>query len=836
MIDKRTLTLGPAGQEQVLEFETGRIAKQAGGAVTVRTGDTLVMGVATMSSNLRDLDFFPLTCDYEERMYSVGKIPGGFFKREGKQSERAVLTSRLIDRPCRPLFPDGMRNDVQVVTMPLSVDQNTPPDILAINAASAALTLSDIPWEGPIGAVRVGLIDGQLILNPSREQVDEGDMELVVAGTADAIIMVEAGANEVPEATVLEAMQFGHGFVREICAFLSEWRTAVGKEKRVPTLKLVDQELLDAAKEHAAEIRAAIGNPDKAKREGAVSDLKKEVVAKLAERFPDRVAKLGEAVEKVVKYQLRAMIIEEGRRPDGRGLKDIRTITAEVGLLPRAHGSGLFTRGQTQVLSVATLGGTSEDQMIDGLGEESSKEYMHHYNFPPYSVGEVRPMRGPGRREIGHGALAERALKAVLPPKDQFPYVIRVVSDTLESNGSTSMASTCGSSLALMDAGVPIKAPVSGIAMGLMTEGDKFAVLSDIQGMEDFGGDMDFKVAGTEAGITAMQMDTKIGGIPWPVMEEAVAQAREGRLFILGKMLEALQGPREELSLLAPRILTLDINPEKIGAVIGPGGKMIKQIQFDTKTKIDIEQDGRIYVAAPDGELGAQAVRMIEALTKEVGVGEVFTGRVTRLMGKGAMVEYLPGKEGLIPTHELSHHRIGRPDDVVKMGDTIEAKVISVDSQGRVDLSRKALLDPETEPEPAQISPPRPDRGGFGGDRGGRGGFGGDRGGDRGGYGGDRGGDRGPRGGGGDRGGDRGPRPGGGGGGGDRPRGDFGGGGGGDRGGAPRQDERSEGGDGGNGGGSRGGDIPPRPEAPAPAPTGENTGVGARFRPPKRQA
>jgi polyribonucleotide nucleotidyltransferase len=777
MVDTRQINLG--GQE--IEFETGRLAKQAGGAVTIRSGDTLIVATATMSNNPREnIDFFPLTCDYEERMYSVGKIPGGFFKREGKPSERAVLTSRLIDRPVRPLFPDGMRNDVQVVAMPLSVDQENPPDILAINAASAALTLSDIPWNGPVGAVRVGMIDDELILNPTRAQIDTSDLDLIVAGTEDAIMMVEAGANQVPEERLLEAMRFGHDGVKQICAFLKEWRAAAGKPHRETIVKKVDPELLAAARGHAPELRAALANPDKAAREGAISDLKNEVVAKLAAGFPERVAELGEAVEKVLKQELRSMILEERKRPDGRAPEDIRQITCEVGLLPRAHGSALFTRGQTQVLSVATLGGTSEDQMIDGLGEEATKEYMHHYNFPPFSVGETRPLRGPGRREIGHGALAERAIKSVLPPKEEFPYVIRVVSDVLESNGSTSMASTCGSTLALMDAGVPLQAPVAGIAMGLMTEGDKYAVLSDIQGMEDFGGDMDFKVAGTESGVTAIQMDTKMGGVPWPVMEDAVAQARRGRLFILEKMLAAISEPREELSRYAPRILSLEINPERIGEVIGPGGKTIKKIQADTNSKIDIEQDGRVFIAAQDQETGMTALRMIEALTKEISMGEVFTGRITRLMGKGAMMEVAPGKEGLIPTHELSHHRIGRPDDVVKVGDEVEAKVISIDSQGRIDLSRKALLNPEEEPEPATISPPRPDRGGYGGPRGG-----------------DRDRDRGPRGGGGGYGGPRG---------GDRDR---------DR-------------------GPRGGEAP-RGDIPARPPASNETGVGARFRPPKRQ-
>ncbi len=802
MVNTRQLTLG----NQVMEFETGKMAKQAGGSVTLRVGDTVVLAAATMSSTARDIDFFPLTVDYEERMYSVGKIPGGFFKREGRPGERAVLTSRLIDRPTRPLFPEGMRNDVQVVAMPVSVDQTNPPDIVAMNAASAAVTISDIPWDGPTGAVRVGLIDGQFILNPSREQIDRSDLDLVVAGTAEAIIMVEAGASQVPEEQLLAAMQFGHDHVKQICAFLKEWQAEVGKAKREPVIKKVAEDLSEAAREYSGLIRETISNPDKAAREGAIGDLKKEIVGKLAERFPDRGGELGEAVEKAVKYELRAMIIDQHKRPDGRGPEDIRKVTAEVGILPRAHGSALFTRGQTQVLSVATLGGTSEDQLIDGLGEEANKDYMHHYNFPPYSVGEVRPMRSPGRREVGHGALAERALKAVLPDREKFPYVIRVVSDVLESNGSSSMASTCGSTLSLMDAGVPLKAPVSGIAMGLMTRGDQYVILSDIQGMEDFGGDMDFKVTGTETGVTAIQLDTKIGGIPWHVMQEAVAQARRGRLYIMERMLEAINAPREELSQFAPRITSIEINPDKIGAVIGPGGKTIKQIQADTGAKIDIEQDGRVFVAAPDGEAGQRAVAMIQALTREISVGQEYSGRITRLMGKGAMMEFTPGKEGLIPTHELSHHRIGRPDDVVKVGDEVTARVVSVDAQGRVDLSRKACLDPATEPEPAQISPPRPDRGGFGDrDRGPRGGFG------------DR--DRGPRGGFGDR--DRGPR-------GDRERGDR----------DPDRGPRG-GGEGPGNGAGRGGEIPPRsegaPGAAAPEPSAPSTGVGARFRPPKRQ-
>ena len=801
---------------QVLEFETGRLGKQAGGAVTIRIGDTMVFSAATMSSEPRDIDFFPLTCDYEERMYAVGKIPGSYFRREGRPGERGILTSRLMDRPIRPLFPDGMRNDVQVVAMPLSVDPEFPPDIAGINAASAALTVSDVPWNGPIGAVRVSLDENDnFILNPTRTQINASRLDLVVAGTADAIIMVEAGASEVPEDQMLDAMLFGHKAIQQICAGLQEWREQVGKAKREPAFKKNDPELLETiSSRYGQEIRATIQNPDKATREDAVSDLKKDILARVAEEFPDRAKEVGEAIEKVAKKQLRSLIIEERIRPDGRRPDEIRQITCEIGILPRAHGSALFTRGQTQVLSIATLGGTSEDQMIEGLGEDENKTYMHHYNFPPYSVGETRPMRGPGRREIGHGALAERSLRAVLPDQGEFPYVMRVVSEVLESNGSTSMASTCGSTLSLMDAGVPLKAPVAGIAMGLMTEGDKYTVLSDIQGMEDFGGDMDFKVAGTRQGITAIQMDTKSTGIPRAVLEDALEQARKGRLYILDKMEATIAEPREELSAFAPRIITVQINPEKIGELIGPGGKMIKKIQADTGAKLDVEQDGRVFIAAVDQEAGERARSMVEGITKEAQVGEIYTGPVTRLMGKGAMIEYAPGKEGLIPTPELSWHQINRPDDVVRMGDTITAKVIGVDSAGRVDLSRKATINKEEEPEPPYL--------GQGGPGGGGGGYGGGGGGFRGGGGGGgfRGGDRGGGGGGGFRGGgggDRGPRGGGGGGGfrGDRDRGPRGGEG------APPQggDGSGEGAGGGEGGAPR---------------QGQEEGVGARFRPPRR--
>lgn len=803
MISTKEVTVGG----QTLLFETGKLAKQAGGAVTLRCGDTIILATATMSKSPREgIDWFPLTCDFEERHYAVGKIPGSFFRREGRPGERAILTSRLLDRPLRPLFPDGMRNDVQVVTMTLSVNQANPPDILAINAASAALALSNIPWNGPVGAVRVGLIEGELVLNPSREQMDESDLDLIVVGGSDSVIMVEAGALQVPEEKILEAMRFGHESIREICAAISAWRDEAGKAKIEPLYKKKAPELLEALSKYTQEVRDTLVHPDKAAREDAVSDLKAELVARVASEFPDRESELKEAAEKLVKQQLRSLIIEEGRRPDGRGPEDIRQITCEVGVLPQSHGSGLFTRGQTQVLSVASLGGPEMAQMIDGLGEESEKRYLHHYNFPSFSVGETRPLRGPGRREIGHGALAERAIRGVLPNPEDFPYVIRVVSDVLESNGSTSMASACGSSLALMDAGVPLLAPVSGIAMGLMTEGDKFAVLSDIQGAEDFAGDMDFKVAGSREGVTAIQLDTKIEGIPWPVMEQALEQARTGRLYILDKMVEVLGQPREEVSGNAPRIVTIKINPEKIGALIGPGGKNIRGIQSETGVNINVEQDGLVSVSSPDRAAIDQAIEYIHELTREVEVGQVYTGEVTRLMGKGALVRIFEGKEGLVPTRELSHHPIQRPDDVVKIGDRIEVEVISVDQQGRVDLSRKARLNPEEEPVP-EISeaPPR------NGDR--AGGPGRDRGYEGGGRGGER-------------------------------RGGYEGGGGGGRGGRPNDRDRDR--DRGPRSG-RGGDFPrdePAGEA-APAPAGEQrgesqprqteeTGLRARFRAPKK--
>jgi len=734
---------------KTLRLETGKIAKQAGGAVWLTVGDTVVMGVATMSRDPRaGIDFFPLTCDYEERKYAVGKIPGGFMKRGGRPSEKAVLTSRLIDRPLRPLFPDGMRNDVQVMAMPLSLDLGNLSDTFAIVAASAALTVSDIPWEGPVGAVRVGRIGGELIINPSQEQIGESDLDLVVAGTHKAIIMVEAGCDFVTETDMLAAMDAAHEVIKAQCELQDELKALAGKPKGVVAKFLPNAEILKAIQEQmGAEIRASIQNPDKAARESAIDDLKREIVARFKPEFPDNAAEIPEAADKAVKKAIRSLIIEDSIRPDGRKLDEIRPITCEVGLLPRVHGTGLFTRGQTQVLTCLTLGAMSEAQVVDNLEMDQRQQYMHFYNFPPYSVGEVRPMRGPGRREIGHGALAQRALVPVLPPLEDFPYAMLLQSEVLESNGSTSMASVCGSTLALMDAGVKIKAPVAGIAMGLITIEDKYAVLTDIQGMEDFSGDMDFKVAGTTEGITAIQMDTKIQGLPREVMVQALEQARVGRLHILGKIAEALTEPRETLSKFAPSIFSIEINPERIGMVIGPGGKTIKQITADTGAQIDIQQDGKIFIAAVDQAAGRRAADIILGMVGDVEVGAIFNGKVTRLIGMGAFVEIAPGKEGMVHVSHLKNPPVRRPEEAVKVGDEIKVRVIEVDQQGRINLSAINLDVPY---DPSMSKRPDDGRGGGGG---GRFSGGGDRGGDRGGR--DRGGP--PRFGGGDR--DRGPRP-----------------------------------------------------------------------------
>ncbi|MGG0814780.1 polyribonucleotide nucleotidyltransferase [Paenibacillus alvei] len=683
---------------RTLILETGRLAKQANAAVKVEYGDTVVLCTVTASKEPKDLDFFPLTVNYEERLYAVGKIPGGFIKREGRPSEKAILASRLIDRPIRPLFPDGFRNDVQIVDLVMSVDQDCPPEIAAMIGTSAALTVSDVPFNGPIGGVIVGRIDGQFIINPTVEQEEKSDIHLVVAGTKDAIMMVEAEANEVPESVMLEAIMFGHEEIKKIVAKIEEFAAIAGTSKMEVKLHAVDTEVNAAVRAFAQErLVEAIRIPEKHARQDAIDAINQEAVAHFEQLYvetPENMSDVNETLYDIVKEEVRRLITHDKVRPDGRQLEEIRPIDCDTGLLPRTHGSGLFTRGQTQALSICTLGALGDVQILDGLGLEESKRFMHHYNFPPFSVGEARPLRAPGRREIGHGALGERALSKVIPPESEFPYTIRLVSEVLESNGSTSQASICASTLAMMDAGVPIKAPVAGIAMGLIKDGEHFSILSDIQGMEDHLGDMDFKVAGTAEGVTAIQMDIKIDGIDRSILTQALDQARAGRMHILGKMNEVIQTPRESLSQYAPKILTMHINPDKIRDVIGAGGKVVNKIIEETGVKIDIEQDGRIFIASTNAESNERAREIIEGIVKEVVVGEVYTGTVKRVEKFGAFVEVLPGKEGLVHISQLSTERVAKVEDVVNIGDKIEVKVVEIDQQGRINLSRKVLLEP----------------------------------------------------------------------------------------------------------------------------------------------
>ncbi len=679
----------------------GKYARQAGGAVLVQSGGTAVLVTATMSKSPRDgIDFFPLLVDYEEKMYAVGRVPGSFQRREGRASENAILSGRLIDRSIRPLFPSGFRNDVQVVATVLSSDQVIQPDVLAMLGASAALMVSDIPFAAPIGGVRVGRIQDEWVINPTFTETDESDMDLVVAGTADAVMMVEAGIKLVPEAEVLEAIEVGWEAVQELCAWQNEIVAEIGKTKLAVKAEVLAPELAEFVLAYQDRMAEAIQNPDKESRQKSTESLLAEVaeaLRALPETHPVgallavRPKLVGDALYTLEKKVLRKLVTEKGVRVDGRRTDEIRPITCEVGVLPRTHGSGLFVRGQTQVLNVCTLGSAGDAQKIDGLDPITSKRYLHHYNFPGYSTGEVRPSRGPGRREIGHGALAERALLPVLPSMVDFPYTIRLVSEALESNGSTSMASTCGSTLSMMDAGVPIKAPVAGVAMGLIKEGERFAVLTDIQGIEDHLGDMDFKVTGTRDGITALQMDIKIHGISLEIMEVALEQARKGRLFILDKMLGAMPRPRTDLSPFAPRIITLKINPEKIGTLIGPGGKMIKRIVEETGVKIDIEDDGSVFITTSDAAAAQAAVAWVNRLTKEVEVGTVYQGKVTRILNFGAFVEILPGKEGLVHISQLAPERVAKVEDVVNIGDPIVVKVVEVDSQGRINLTKKGV-------------------------------------------------------------------------------------------------------------------------------------------------
>jgi polyribonucleotide nucleotidyltransferase len=667
----------------------------------------VVLATAVASKEPRDTDFFPLTVNYEERLYAVGKIPGGFIKREGRPSEKAILASRLIDRPIRPLFDEGFRHEVQVVTTVMSVDQDCSSEIAALIGASAALSISDIPFKGPIGGVVVGRVDGNFVINPTVEQMEKSEMHLVVAGTKDGINMVEAGSDEIPESVILEGILFGHEVIKQLVAFQEEIVKQVGLPKMETELYQVDESVDKRVRELATSaIIDAVQVTEKQARQDALDNVKEQVAQQLAqemteEEYAEKENEIFYVFDQIVKEEVRRLILEEEKRPDGRKYDEIRPLSSEIDILPRTHGSGLFKRGQTQVLSVCTLGALGDVQILDGLDLEESKRFMHHYNFPPFSVGEAKPIRAPGRREIGHGALGERALEPVIPSEEVFPYTIRLVSEVLESNGSTSQASICASTLALMSAGVPIKAPVAGIAMGLVKEGDRVVVLTDIQGMEDHLGDMDFKVAGTRKGVTALQMDIKIEGINKEILERALDQARKARLFILDHMAKVISEPRKELSPYAPKILTLRIHPDKIRDVIGPSGRVINKIIEETGVKIDIEQDGRIYIASPDPKQNERAKQIIEDLVREVVVGETYLGKVKRVEKYGAFVELFPGKEGLVHISQLDINRVGKVSDVVKVGDSIMVKVTEIDDQGRINLSRKALLKEQADKKKA---------------------------------------------------------------------------------------------------------------------------------------
>lgn len=695
--DYRTFKTAIGGK--LLELEIGKVCEMANGQVMVRYGDTVVNVTAVASKEPRpDIDFFPLSCDYEEKMYAAGKIPGGFIKREGRPSERAILNSRLMDRPLRPLFPKGFFNDVQVIATVMCVDNDAPSEIAAMIGSSVALAISDIPWDGPTGSVLIGMVDGQFVVNPSLKQREESSMHLVVSGTKEAIMMVEAGANEVPEETILDAIMFAHEEIKKIVEFIEEIVKEVGKPKMEIELYQVPEDIEKAVRQYAEDkMRAAIQTFDKMERLDNMDAVEAETKEYFEEIYPENGKDIDNVLYAITKEQVRSLILDDGIRPDNRKMTEIRPIWCETGLLPKTHGSGLFKRGQTQVLSIATLGAMSEAQVIDGITEQTEKRYMHHYNFPPYSVGEARPIRSPGRREIGHGALAERALIPVLPSVEDFPYAIRVVSEVLSSNGSTSQGSVCGSCLALMDAGVPIKAPVAGIAMGLIERveedgSSKMAILSDIQGMEDFLGDMDFKVAGTEKGVTAIQMDIKVHGLSKQVLQEALSQARDGRMHIMREMLDEIPEPRKELSPYAPRIISMQIDPDQIRTVIGPGGKTINKIIADTGVKIDIDDTGLVYIAAPDMESAEKGVKEIELLIKDPEPGEIYEGKVTRVMPFGAFIEILPGKEGLLHISKMAKHRVEKVEDVMNVGDTVKVKVTEIDSQNRINLSRKELL------------------------------------------------------------------------------------------------------------------------------------------------
>ncbi|WP_238882596.1 polyribonucleotide nucleotidyltransferase [Clostridium sp. YIM B02551] len=691
-----------AGREMKVEF--GSIGMLSDCAMFMSYGDTVVLTNVNASEKPRDgIDFFPLSVEYEERLYAVGKIPGGFIKREGRPSENAILNGRAIDRSLRPLFPKGFRNDVQVVCTVVSVENDNLPEILAINAASTALAISSIPFTTPVAGVQVGLIDGSFIINPTSAQREKSEMFLTVCATKDKVMMIEAGGNEIPEETMINAINFGFEECKKIALFQEECVKQFGKEKIVPELHKVDEALAQEVRDYSYEIlKSAMYIIDKNERNLAVDEAKAKVLDAFKEKYPDNMSDVGEVVYSIQKEVVRHMLLKEHRRPDGRRFDEIRPINCEVNVLPRTHGTGIFTRGLTQVMTVATLGAIGDVQVLDGIGEEVSKRYMHHYNFPAYSVGEVRPLRGPGRREIGHGALAERALEPLIPSEEEFPYTIRLVSEVLSSNGSTSQASVCGSTLALLDAGVPIKRPAAGIAMGLITSEDltEEGVITDIQGIEDFFGDMDFKVAGTEVGITSIQVDTKLAGLSEYVIRTAIQNAKKARMEILDKINACISGPREEVSEFAPKTSAMQIDPDKIRDVIGAGGKVINKIIADTGVKIDIKDDGKIFISSSDSAGVKQAMSIIEGLTKEVKVGEVYLGKVTKIAAFGAFVEVLPGKEGLVHISKLDVNRVNKVEDVVSVGDEILVKVTEIDAQGRVNLSRKdAIVDTEKKDE-----------------------------------------------------------------------------------------------------------------------------------------
>lgn len=686
-----------AGRE--LTVETGKTCELSNGSCWVRCGETVVMANVTASVKPREgIDFFPLSVDYEERLYSVGRIPGSFMKREGKPSEKAILTSRVVDRPIRPLFPKDMRNDVSVVMTVLSVDPDNSPEICGMIATSVAISISDIPWNGPIGGISVGLVDGEIVLNPTLAQREKSDLNLTVAGTMEKIVMIEAGANEVDDDTMLKAIMTGHEEIKKIVAFISDIQKEIGKKKFEFESMEVDHDLFDAIEALVGEkVKVALDTNDKNIREERLNPIKDEVHEKFDEEYPEKIAMIDECIYKLQKKIVRNWLYE-GKRVDGRGIDEIRPLAAEVGVLPRVHGSGLFTRGQTQVLTVATLGPVSDSQRIDGLDEEDSKRYMHHYNFPSYSVGETKPSRGPGRREIGHGALAERALEPVIPPVEEFPYALRLVSEVLSSNGSTSQGSICGSTLALMDAGVPIKAPVAGISCGLITRDDgSFMTMVDIQGLEDFFGDMDFKVGGTHKGITAIQVDIKVDGLTPEIIKEAFAKTHKARDYILDEiMLKAIPAPRPEVGKYAPKMLQTKVPVDKIREVIGQGGKVIQKISADCNVKIDINDDGNVFISGIDLDNAKKALQIVETIANDPEIGAIYKGKVVRIMNFGAFVEIAPGKDGLVHISKLDKQRVEKVEDVVSIGDEIVVKVMEIDSQGRINLSRKdALADIE---------------------------------------------------------------------------------------------------------------------------------------------